>query len=192
VVGIEFFDGEMADADWSITVEMTHFGGATRAYQRPSGGDPGPYRRVENSVKPKLDGSRNELRGFHRRVGFVHDPAGAGAITSLDFSVSTYRIAGPLQRFAVAVRQDDIWYWGPELLGPEALETWVRTDQPGLVAGDFSRIDMPGVHPDFSAAGGPIDLGFLCTNDSGDAGGDFEPNAGGVDSWRVLVRTTQP
>jgi hypothetical protein len=41
-----FRDGEFRDSDWRLSVLSNHPFASARVEQRPSGGSPGPYRRV--------------------------------------------------------------------------------------------------------------------------------------------------
>ena len=72
---------------------------------------------------------------------------------------------------------------------------WQHLSNTNLTAADFGLIatDLydPGQHPDFSATGGPLELGFIRAN------GIFPIAAGytltaGIDNWKIVITADTP
>ncbi len=182
-----FTDGTFLNADWSVTTEVLNLGGTVSASQIASGGSPGTYRRIINTLASAIgQGFSNTVFGFHARAGALYNPLVSGAITSIDYSESSIRLAAGQQACALALIQGGVIYYGPGFLNPATLNVWAPTTQTGLVASSFDAL-APGVqNPDFSAAGGPIQFGFSRGN-STSVGGAGSTLTGGIDNWSVAV-----
>jgi hypothetical protein len=182
-----FSDATFLNADWTITTEIINLGGTVTGTQVASGGTSGPYRRIVNTLNSAIGfGFSNTVYGFHARAGAAFDPITTGAITSIDYSESSIRLAAGQQACAIALRQGGVIYYGPGFLNPSTLNVWVPTTQTGLTATSFDAA-APGVqNPDFSAAGAPIQFGFSRSN-STSVGGGGSTLTGGIDDWVVTV-----
>lgn len=180
-------DGAFADADWTTTVQILNGGGSVSAFQVATGGNPGQFRRIENTLNSAIGtGVSNTVYAFHRFAGGTYDPTAGGPILSIAYAEDSQRIAGGVQACGLAVRQGGIIYYGPAFLTPTAFGTWVTTAQSGLVAGQFDAL-APGVqNPDFSLTGTPLEFGFYRAN-STSVGGGGGTTHGGIDNWLVTL-----
>lgn len=180
-------DGTFANADWTSSVEVINAGGSVNAYQVAAGGNPGSFRRVENTLNSAIGtGVSNTVFGFHRFAGGTYDPAVGGPILSISYAEDSQRISGGVQACGLAVRQGGVVYYGPGFLTPTAFGTWVTTTQPALVASQFDAA-APGVqNPNFSIAGGPLEFGFYRSN-STSVGGGGGTTYGAIDNWTVTL-----
>lgn len=184
---VTFQDGDFPNANWTTSVEVLNGGGSVNAFQVASGGTPGSFRRIENTLNSAIGtGVANSVFGFHRLAGAVFDPATGGAIVSLAYAEDSQRISGGVQACGLALRQGGVVYYGPGFLTPTAFGTWVTTTQSGLTAAQFDAL-APGVQvPDFSPSGGPIEFGFYRSN-STSVGGGGGTTYGGIDNWQVIL-----
>lgn len=182
-----FSDATFLDADWTITVEVLNLGGSVTGNQVASGGSPGAYRRIVNTLNSAAGQPfSNTVFGFHQRAGAVFNPATSGPISTIDYSESSIRLAAGVQACAPALKQNGVIYYGPGFLTPSTLNVWVPTSQTGLTAAMFDAA-APGMqNPDFSAGGAPIQFGFARSN-STSVGGDGSSLFGGIDNWTVSV-----
>ncbi len=180
-------DGTFANADWSTTVQVLNGGGSVNAFQVAAGGNPGAFRRVENTLNSAIGtGFSNTVYAFHRFAAGTYDPAVSGPILSINYAEDSQRISGGVQACGLAVRQGGIIYYGPAFLNPTAFGTWATTTQSALVATQFDAL-APGVqNPDFSVAGTPIEFGFFRAN-STSVGGSGGTTYGAIDNWVVTL-----
>jgi len=182
-----FTDGTFLNADWSVTTEVLNLGGTVSASQIASGGSPGTYRRIINTLASAIgQGFSNTVFGFHARAGALYSPLVSGAIASIDYSESSIRLVNGVQACGVALIQGGVIYYGPGFLTPTTFNVWVVTSQTGLTATSFDAL-APGVQtPDFTVTGAPIQFGFYRAN-STSVGGDASSTTGGIDNWSVSV-----
>ena len=182
-----FSDGTFLDADWSVTTETINLGGTVTGNQVATGGSPGAYRRIVNTLNSAAGQPfSNTVYGFHARAGATFDPATSGPISSIDYSESSIRLANGVQACGLALKQGGVIYYGPAFLTPTPFNLWVPTSQTGLAASAFDAL-APGVqNPNFTVAGAPIQLGFYRAN-STSVGGDGSSPTGGIDNWTVTV-----
>jgi hypothetical protein len=199
---ITFFDGTFADSDWQLTV-FTNGGNAT-ATQVPSGGDPGAYRQITNTVadapNPNIEA---QVIGFHGNLNALYNPQAMGAITSINYSEDAILLLGDGQGqgASLALLQNGNVYQGPYHITPNT--AWTNLEDLGVVASDFGEIvpaliGIPGKsgvdptqHPDFSANGSLIEFGFIRSN-STEVGGPGYTTIGGIDNWTVTVNSAVP
>jgi len=185
---VTFNDAEFADADWDVTIFWTQgTGGNVSAHHVASGGHPGAYRVVINTVYDAPPYC--EVAAFHRRLGAVYAPAAQGAIATIDYAEDATLIAGGGQGQGAgpAVRQDGLVYVAAIFITPD----WVWTEHvlPDLAEDDFHLHADPSAHPDFSANGGPIEFGFVRQNATYSGGYTI---TGGIDNWTVVLTTEGP
>jgi hypothetical protein len=180
-------DGTFANADWTTTVEILNAGGSVSAFQVASGGNPGVFRRIENTLNSAIGtGVSNTVYGFHRFAGGTYDPTVGGPILSINYAEDSQRISGGVQACGLAVRQGGVIYFGPAFLTPTAFGTWATTTQAALVASQFDAL-APGMqNPDFSVSGAPLEFGFFRAN-STSVGGSGGTTYGGIDNWIVTL-----
>lgn len=127
----------------------------------------------------------------------VIDPGVDGAIAAIDASLDSAWVSGTLgptvQSNAVIVRQGGRLYYAP--LPLTSVGGWANASTRGVTASNFQEIINIGAqfldvnsHPDFSAAGGPVEVGFARGNSNG-GGGNFigYTNVAAADNLRIAV-----
>ncbi len=189
---LHFSDGDFWNEDWTTMAELLNGGGTAGGSQFNTGGDPLHYRRTPIQTFDATGfGFSNSVFAFHARLGATFDPAALGAITSIDYEESSLRLLNGQQSCGFALRQGGVVYYGPSFLNATTPSTWVTTTQLALTAANFDAL-APGVqHPDFSAAGAPIQFGFFRAN-STSVGGSGSTIIGAIDNWDVVVHYEQP
>ena len=179
------FEDETFDpADWEvISVLSEGDGGSTTATQRTTGGNPGAYREIADTVNPAPSGP-SSISNFHHRLSATYDPSVRGPITCVNYSEDAVMIDGfgQGQGAAPALRQGGLVYRGPYFITPDF--EWTTHAYPGLTAEDFYLQWNPNQHPDFSTSGGPIELGFVRSNSSRSGGYTV---TGGIDNWSFTI-----
>lgn len=180
-------DGTFADAEWTTSIYQNGNGGTLSAVQSATGGNPGAYRAVTLLVNPGPPGARSNIFSFHWHTPSRYDPAANGAIATIDYSEDAL---GPGVAAAMVLRQGaNVYFASPTYQAPSGTG-WATLAKQGLVAADFvllaPDLTQSPQRPDFSAAGSPIEFGFLRALTSGigccGAGGPL-----GVDNWTVVV-----
>ena len=190
VPDVTFFDGTFADVDWSASVFTFNHPGAT-AGQATSGGNPGSHRAI-TTLQANLGESRVVI--IEIRAGAVVDPAVLGGIAGIDYAedqkcASGDGCAGLGQGWAPALRQGGKFYIvSPPSITTGVLPGWVSVSNVGLGAASFSEVVLtatsdtdPSSHPDFSALGGPVELGYARANRKNSL------RTGRLDNWSVTV-----
>jgi len=186
---VTFYDGTFANSDWTVGTVAPWNHGTAIGTQAVSGGNPEYFREVTNTVDslPLVT-----IHGIHIKPSAVYDPSVRGAILSIDYSEDSLLIygfpGGEGQYAAPALRQGGYYYYAGGWITPEY--SWVHHAATGLTAESFLRLTPPEPlteHPDFSAAGGPIEFGFLRGNSTSDSGSGYT-TIGGIDNWSVTVQ----
>jgi hypothetical protein len=179
-----FFDGTFNSTDWTATVAVG-LDNQIVASQIPNGGNPDYYRKIthHNFTDNVID--------FHFRQGAIYFPSNIPN-ASIDFSIDEVAIAafnGIGIAFVPLLRQDGTNYWGPG--GLNNTSAWLTYAFGNLRAADFDNFvatSPPGfrgsIHPDFSANGSAIQLGFATANDNGGFPGS---RSAGFDNWTIIV-----
>ncbi len=182
---VEFADGAFAPEHWTQFRYLggrDAIGGVFNTEQAPEGGAPGPYRLVSHVWTGPGD-----LIVVHLRQGAVHDPAVSGAIESVDAWIDA-EFSPVVDPFFVMC--------GPALVQGGRLyilryyatsPNWARLGGSGFTAEDFEDFYDPAVHPDFSAAGPPVQLGIFTSNGIHCACGRTTPV--GIDNWFIRLHT---
>ena len=182
-----FNDVNFFDADWTVTVEVLNLGGTATGAQVASGGNPGTYRRIDNTMNSAIGQPfANSVYAFNARTGATFAPASNGPITSIEYAESSMRTSGGQQACGLALRQSGVIYYGPSFLNPAAFGTWAPNSQATLTAAAFDAL-APGVqNPNFGVGAPPIQFGFFRAN-STSVGGAGSTTTGGIDNWTVTV-----
>lgn len=136
----------------------------------------------------------------------IIDPAIDGAIATIDGSLDSAWISGSfgptVQSNGLAIRQRGRFYFAP--LPLTSVGGWSTQSVTNVTADMFQEIINEGAqfldpdsHPDFSAGGRPIELGFARGNSNGGGGYAGYTNAVGADNFLVTIHpcigiTTQP
>lgn len=205
---VAFFDGHFAPGDWTWLL-VTHANGGTVAVtSEVSGGDPDGHMRIaQHFAAGFAPPNASHLFTFHARADAVHDPATAGEITSLDYSESS-------TLFGCEFTSCDGQFTGPALMQDghvyafvigstsyaEFLHVWRQQSSTGVTAAHFvlvmdaSQVGVLNVdssrHPDFSAAGSPIQFGF---HRWGSHTNSLTPiRTAGIDNWSITLHTVNP
>jgi hypothetical protein len=156
-------DTVFAPSDWTLTLERSHgSGGGGSVSQNLSGGNPGAYRRMQQSVNAS-PGSISGVTFFHGCVAKTYDPAVSGGVSSVDFYMDAKQFdppsgSAPGQGVSAAIRQGGVVY----LAGGFSTQapTWTSHSSVGLTEVDFTEVTVF-ANPDFSATGLPFEVGFV-------------------------------
>jgi hypothetical protein len=197
--GAVYFDGVFNNADWSLTVITNPAGAGSTAqgFQVPAGGNPNEYRRIRHQLLVNSGLPNGHVTSLHMNVNAFYNPSTQGAITSIDYSedsinfISNTIVPGNGQGSGLAIFQGGRFYVqrNPILVMPfTSFSNWGPNAAPGLVAADLWELDNAGnfistSNPDFSIAGGTMQLGFWRGN-SGN--GSYNTDCG-IDNWRVEI-----
>lgn len=180
---LEFSDQDFQPEHWT---EFRYFGGRDAiggmylAEQAPEGGAPGPYRQVSH-----LWTGPGDLIVVHLKSGAGLEPASLGGIERIDAWLDA-SFAPVVDPFFVQC--------GPALIQGGRLylvrhyatsPNWARLGGDGFGAEDFEDFYDPLVHPDFSAAGPGVQLGFYTSN--GIHCACHRTTTLGVDNWLMRV-----
>ncbi|HXG46370.1 MAG TPA: PEP-CTERM sorting domain-containing protein [Methylomirabilota bacterium] len=171
-------DGAFAPADW--TTIQTAGNGSVATSLVPAGGNPDAYRRVDHQNFSGV------LVAFHYRNGATYNPA-LGAVSTLSFSIDQLAIlnhAGIGVGVLPAIQQNGINYLPSLSFLVNSSFNWQTLSMTGLGAADFRTVASASEHPDFSASGAPLLLGFVTANDNG---GATLSRAAGFDNWNMVV-----
>jgi len=188
-----FSDDTFNNADWQMSV-LFQFGngGNVTGTQVVSGGNPGSYRRASNIVNSASGVGRSAVLGFHQWLGANYDPSTQGAIDRIDGTLDYRNISGfgDGQAYSLALLQNGKVYH-PIEHATFTVSGWQHTVATDLTADDFlltvvtTTITVdPAQHPDFSASGAPIALGFTTRDATTDVA--FTITAG-YDNWSMTV-----
>jgi len=181
---VSFFDGTFNNADWSTKGEVGSFISGT---QVSSGGNPGPYMRLQTT---NITAERLMFR--------IHDGAGLGG-TAYTYSPASGPISyinGSEDEIAVfngsgigvlpALEQSGKFYYPAMAFHLNSGSSWVSYSDANLTAGVFRTYADATDHPDFSITGTPIILGFAC----------YSTTTGfrqaGLDNWSVTIVVPEP
>jgi hypothetical protein len=192
---VTFTDGSFAAQDWAQTIFYTHgYGIAQTVSTVASGGDNGAYREVTNIVGASPPGTYSCVWGFERYLPGSYDPGATGAILGVNYSEDCIQNSLPYANFigqatGPAIRQNGNVYVHLGLLTTEA--GWTHKSWAGLLADDFRDLLDANAHPDFSAAGAPIEVGFYRGN-STSLGNHAYTVGAGIDNWDFEILYAQP
>lgn len=186
---IIFSDGQFNPQDWALDVfRFDGNGGIIEAWQETSGGNPGSFRVIRDSVfaYPPFSG----VQGFHGYTLGVYDPSMSGSLLSVDMYYEDAIMLdgfGVGQRGGPALKQSGQVYVSQNFVTPE-LE-WTPHSIVQLTETSFYVWEDSTQHPDFSPLGGPIQFGFWR--------GNWTPNrayaiVSGIDNWMVVLTTEGP
>lgn len=135
----------------------------------PADGNPGAYRRIENTVSATAEES-GAIWVAHNFLGADHDPMNDGAICGirmyLDGTDQFNLLPAQQAIFSVFLLQNDTYYWGERIFVNEDMWTsgaW-PIDDPGNPGTSFGFQKFAGAGPDLpdlTESGSPIQFGFL-------------------------------
>jgi hypothetical protein len=189
---VVFSDSEFDDSDWELMVWELGDGGSVVAQRQASGGNPGSYRRVVDTLEDAPgSGERSRLAGFHVRLGASYNPQVEGAIDWIVYAEDSIMFSGhgQGQGTGLILLQDGNVYIPGGLFVNQ--NQWTTQTLSKLEETDFVRVlpnlDLdPTQNPDFSATGSTIEFGFSRTNSTclGCLGYTIDA---GIDNWSVSI-----
>lgn len=189
-----FVDGIFSDANWTSAkaFDSTPSAAATfTASQVASGGNPGEYRQVTMTL-----GQGTIIVG-HLNPMAVYMPSTQGPIGSISYSYDVREFNPPFPgaavNYALLLLQNGTYYVPTSTDTFSNTDTWVNVGNTNLTATQFSNLyqgvwQLPGTgptHPDFSASGAPITLGYFSANTN--TGVSPISTSSGIDNWSVSV-----
>jgi hypothetical protein len=183
---VTFSDGTFNNDDWYT--EIVKYSGpmpSYSAYQATSGGNPGAYRNVQQHF-----GGDGDIWLGHWFDGATYNPSTQGAITTIDSSFDIILFNGGASEtvgYMILLEQNGIVYQaGYTLTTIEPKKNiWVHHAYSDLTADDFLDVHTNTQHPDFSANGDMIELGFISANGTG--GSYPTSTSSGIDNWSVSI-----
>jgi len=165
--GVQDMDGTFNDGDWDTVVEvrgLPNGTGSGTAQQVLNGGrNGGAYREIMVTRDPNSAGQDNSTRLYSFATSHPnqpYDPFIMGAIESIDISLWGKQFGGGSGGTVLpAVRQGGNVY--ASIVGQSVPDQdWALKSFAGLTESDFIIVGSPASHPDFSAAGQPLEFGF--------------------------------
>ena len=187
MANVQFLDSAFNNTDWQLETVTSGKGGTVAVQQREAMGKVGSFREITNTVDQASKGVNSNVLGLHWRVGATYAPQTQGAIAAIDYSEEAILINGfgEGQAAGLALRQNQqIYLPVSRLITPEP--SWTRKELNALQAQDFVAMGGTDQHPDFSAAGAPIQFGFFRANTTTNAQYSI---TSGIDSWSVSIRS---
>ena len=145
-----------------------------------TGGYPNGYRHMEHDWQAA--GSVN-VRHFYQVRTFDPGDGSDCEISHLDYNEDRVRLLPVSSSGSIGanlvIRQDGQLFF---LTGGTSFSSneWVRLSRDGLTPADFT----PAPGPDFTAAGGPMEFGYIRTNTTGSS---VHHNEHGIDNWRFEI-----
>ena len=194
-------DSTFLDGNWSGTQFTAGNGGSSTGAQVLTGGNPGAYRNVVDVVNAAPSGSTSVVISTHLYTPFTYDPSSAGAIGSLNYAEDAACTAGCFgdgQSTGPALLQGGSLYILIPVVVTGPSGTWTPHVLNGLTAADFGLVNVtpttivdPTQHPDFTASGGSIQVGFFRGNGTSLNGGGYTL-AAGIDNWQITLAAVTP
>ncbi len=196
--GATISDGELLPSAWTVTFAGSGAGGGVSSLRQATGGNPESMRQITFGVSAAPSGATQSIVfALHLRNGFVHTPATNGPISSVSMSEDAKLLiaASFPQQTGPLLRQDGVFYiarggstgsmliWGARTHGPYTAQDFVAVD----TSDPFDGVD-DSVHPNFSASGSPIEVGFFRALSSG-VGGGLKTSDCGLDNLVITVST---
>jgi FlaG/FlaF family flagellin (archaellin) len=197
---VSFFDGVFAPVDWADTTITNADGAASSVVVSQSlvGGNPNEFRRIDMTLIASQPGGAVFSMNVNNNA--FYNPGSQGAITFIDYSEDSINFlpnSGNGQATGLLIVQSGKTYVqrNPVLVMPHpAYANWTANGAPGLTASDLWEVSNTGIftstsNPDFSAAGGVMQLGFYRGASSGNFTGTAFREAG-IDNWSVRIVPT--
>ena len=202
-----FLDQDMNPADWTpgpLVFSQNSGSGSQTNVQALTGGDPGAFLQ---STTVESAASTSAYRQAYFNNDSTYDPAVSGAIGSVsggfNMNLLAYSASGDVYDAEIVLLQDGTVYTPLKLYGLQQVAPGWYGSPLLFGAGSPVAVDTPAqwqraagsgpAHPDFSAAGSPIQFGVM-TGSYFDLGSGT--NVGGLDNWTVSVTSasasTQP
>jgi hypothetical protein len=185
-------DGTFDDNEWDTIVQVSGPGGTADAgHVRFNGQEGADYRRITIRVNGAVDGGiPAQVVVFSIKRTATYFPSSDGAIVSIDYSEDSILLSGSGngQFSAPALRQNGKLYTllpgGGAFPTPE--RSWAPHSVNGLRQDSFRTLASSSDHPDFSAAGGRIEVGFVRIV-TVPVGSGPDNQQGGIDNYRMTL-----
>lgn len=193
---VTFFDGDLNHADLEVSTMQLGNGGSYSFSQSPTGGNPGAFGQFGVTANSSPPHGQSAVLLFARRIEAVYDTASRGGLFSIDYSASERIEASGGPVTGLGLRQGGRLFVA--MYQPETLVGWKTNRLSNFSAVDFNEVQLrgpydftdEGSHPDFSATGAPLEMGFIVLVYSGiDTGGVGTPYE--IDNWRVDLHPAQ-
>jgi hypothetical protein len=187
-----YTDGIFDDNQWDEYVEVFGAGGTGGGgHLRFNGQEGADYRQITITVNSAVgSGSTAQVAVFTYKRSTRYSAPNDGQIFSVDYSEDSILQAGGGngQYGAPAMRQNGKNYTLVPGAGAFATPetSWTRKSVNGLRQNDFRTLSSASDHPDFSATGAPIEMGFMRMH-SVPAGNREETKRGGIDNWALTL-----
>ena len=185
----ETTDQNFDDGQWEDVVQQFGAGGSGGGGRLTYQGQQGAFYRQVTITVNDAGGSAAQVAVFSFKQGAVYFPTTDGAIVSIDYSESSINQAGGNGQYsAPAIRQNGKLYTlvpgGKAFTTPDAV--WTNHSLTGLTQNDFQTIASAADHPDFSANGARIEVGFMRLQIV-QAGGSGSQTKVGIDNYRLVM-----
>ncbi len=183
---VTFSDGTFNDTDWyADVIKYSGPSPSFSAYQAVSGGNLGAYRNVQQHY-----GGDGGIWLGHWLDDATYNPSAQGAITTIDSSFDLILFDGgdsDTVAYMILLEQDGVVYQAGYTLTTiePTINQWVHHAYSNLTADDFLDVFSNTLHPDFSASGGLMELGFISAN--GTSGFSPTGTSSGIDNWSVSI-----
>ncbi len=197
---VTFFDGVFAPGTWnsSIVTNANGTGSTFNDAQILVGGNPAEHLQIAANIQVSGPGG-GAFMLFMNNFAF-YNPAVSGAVTAIDYSEDSINFlpnSGGGMATGLAITQGGKVFVqrNPFLDMPySTFSTWTQNAAPGLAAADLWEVDSNGVlnqfsNPDWSAAGGVMQMGFYRATSSGNSTDSYIREAG-IDNWHVRIIPT--
>jgi hypothetical protein len=196
---VTFYDGTFNPSDWSVDAFEKLNGGSANASQALSGGNPGEYYRIINTVNSGAVNSA--VYGLYLKPTASYTPSTQGAIISGSLSIDTQMFAGfGLGEATRTLLQQDgkLFIRIGSRIDANNVGSWLTQGQT-FEQNDFQLISSatvnssgplftdPLIHPDFTSTGSTIIFGFSSANST--TGTDGYRIDAGYDNWRITLNT---
>jgi len=188
-------DGTFDDAGWEIAFTSFRSGpgggaltGGNVLASQIAGGYPGTARSISIVLPPAPGPTEySSTFGIHLRKGFLYDPMVQGPIATIDYEEDA-RLPSQAQLTGLGLRQGGQLYFVQVQVFTSSV--WTHLARIGIILSNFEHLTadgvVQGVHPDLTASGGPIEVGFLRANSTGNgsSGGTVLAE---IDNWTVRL-----
>ena len=185
-------DDVFDDNDWDTELQVFGPGGTGGAGQLHYLGQANAgYRQISITANSaENSGTATQVAVFSIKRGSPYFPTSDGVIYSISYSEDSILQSGGGngQYSAPAVRQNGKLYTLVPGAGafPTPETAWTSHSLTGLTQNDFRTIASASEHPDFSATGSRMELGFMRLH-SVPAGSPGGTRTGGIDNWRITL-----
>jgi hypothetical protein len=190
---VTFSDSTFDDSDWVLIVSQQGNGGNVFAQQQTSGGNPGSYRQIVNTVEIAPGPTESsQVVGLHMRPAALYNPQVEGAIDWIDYAEDSIMFFGHGEGQGTGpllVQNGNVYVSKQKLLSNRS--RWTTQIVTRLYEADFVLFrpnlgQDPNQTPDFSETGSTIQFGFRRSNSTGPGKHGYTIDAG-IDNWSISI-----